>query len=258
MTTPILEKPQQIDGDPAADLFHQFHEAAADKIVVSREAPAGLAEQYRKLAATLYYGQAERSMKVVMVVSAIPGEGKTLTSTNLALTLSESYKRNVLLIDLDLRRPSLQTVFQVPNLFGMADYLSAETTPVLTPLRISEHLSLIPAGTPTQDPIAGLTSDRLRNFLREVSEMFDWVIIDTPPVALLPDAKLLGSMADAAVLVIGAGSTPYPLIQRAIVALGRNRIFGVVLNRVDARRAAGGYSYDSYYTYYGTRAGRKR
>ena len=99
------------------------HPSAVEKLVVTPSAPPRMVEQYRKLAATLYYAQAERGVKILMVTSAIPGEGKSLTTANLALTLSESYQRRVLLIDADLRRPSLHMIFQIPNMSGLGEGL---------------------------------------------------------------------------------------------------------------------------------------
>src|SRR2546430_15051118 len=94
--------------------------------------------------------------------------------------------------------------------------------------------------------LSGLTSNRMRRLVGEAAATFDWVIIDTPPVVLMPDANLLAAMADAAILVIGAGKTPYKLITRAVDTLGRGKIIGVVLNRVDRRNVAGGYTYGYY------------
>jgi len=96
--------------------------------------------------------------------------------------------------------------------------------------------------------MSGLTSGRMRRLIGEAAGTFDWVIIDTPPVVLLPDANLLAAMVDGAILVIGAGKTPHKLITRAVDALGRNKILGVVLNRVDRSHVAGGYGY-GYYSY---------
>ena len=93
-----------------------------------------------------------------------------------------------------------------------------------------------------------LTSERMRRLLTEASSAFDWVIVDTPPVGILTDAKLLVDMVDAALFVVRAGRTPADLVQRAMDSVGRNRIIGVVLNRVDPRRMPGGGGYyDSYY-----------
>jgi capsular exopolysaccharide synthesis family protein len=220
----------------------------AEKLVVTERPEQSTIEQYRKLAATLHHAQTERQLKVVMVSSAVSGDGKTLTSTNLALTLSESYRRRVLLIDADLRRPSVHEVFQVKNVTGLTDSLKAENDRRLPLIQASAYLSLLLAGRPDSDPMSGLTSGRMRRLIGEAAATFDWVIIDTPPVVLLPDANLLAAMVDAAILVIGAGKTPHKLIMRAIDALGRNRILGVVLNRVDPSCLAGGYGY-GYYSY---------
>ena len=223
------------------------------KLVVTPHAEQPTVEQYRKLAATLHHAQAERELKVVMVSSAVSGDGKTLTAVNLSLTLSESYRRRVLLIDADLRRPSVHTVFQVPNLSGLTDSLRAETERRLPLIQASSHLSLLLAGRPDSDPMSGLTSGRMRRLIAEAAATFDWVIIDTPPLALLPDANLLAAMVDTAILVIGAGKTPYRLITRAIEAVGRARILGVVLNRVDPTYATGGYGYGYGYGYFNQR-----
>ncbi len=239
----------QPEGEPAAAAAG-FGAAGsgAEKLVVTSRPEQSTVEQYRKLAATLHHAQVERSLKIVMVSSAVSGDGKTLTSTNLALTLSESYRRRVLLIDADLRRPSLHEMFQVKNVAGLTECLKAETDDRLPLIRASSYLSLLLAGRPDSDPMSGLTSERMHRLIEEAAATFDWVIIDTPPVVLLPDANLLAAMVDAAILVIGAGKTPYKLITRAIDALGREKILGVVLNRVDRSCLTGGYGY-GYYSY---------
>jgi capsular exopolysaccharide synthesis family protein len=233
--------------------------ALAEKLVVtSRMAPASV-EQYRKLAATLHHAQADREIRVVMVFSALAGEGKSLTATNVALTLSESYRRRVLLVDADLRRPSLHDVFQVPNISGLSDGLQSTTERKLSLLQVSPTLTLLPAGRPDPDPMGSLSSERMRRVLHEASTTFDWVIVDTPPVGLLPDAHLLAAMVDSAILVVQAGRTPHKDIQRAIETVGRDRILGVVLNRVEPHRHGRGYGYDYAYSYgYGARGGNDR
>lgn len=218
----------------------------AERLVTTDGLDFSTVEQYRKLAATLHHAQVERDLKVVMVSSAVSGDGKTLTSTNLALTLSESYHRRVLLIDADLRRPSVHRVFQLKNAGGLSECLTAEIERRLPLVQATPYLSLMLAGRPDSDPMSGLTSNRMRRLVGEAAATFDWVIIDTPPVVLMPDANLLAAMADAAILVIGAGKTPYKLITRAVDTLGRAKIIGVVLNRVDRRNVAGGYTYGYY------------
>jgi protein-tyrosine kinase len=204
-------------------------------------------EQYRRLAATLHHTQVANGLKVVMIASAVAGEGKTLTAANLALTFSESYRRTVLLIDGDLRRPSVHTVFKIDGAPGLSDGLMSVEHPKLPLHQVSERLSILPAGRPSSDPMAGLTSRRMRQLLDEARDAFDWIIIDTPPVGLMTDANLLSAMTDGTLLVVKAGSTPYVAVQRAAEAIGRDRLLGTVLNRATRGVHHGQKYYDYYY-----------
>ena len=208
----------------------------------------GCEEQYRQLAAALHHTALARGVRTVMVASAVPGEGKTLTAANLALTLSESYRRRVLLVDADLRRPMLHTLFGLQEQPGLNEALRSGA-PGLPAVPITERLSLVCGGHPEPDPMAVLASDGLRRGLRDAAHQFDWVLIDTPPLGLVPDAHLLGSAVDLAVLVVGAGTAPEAAVRKAAAALGRERIAGVVLNRVDRdvhEASYGGTGYGRY------------
>jgi protein-tyrosine kinase len=205
-----------------------------EKLVIGSRADPGLAQQYNRLAATLHHAQLESNVHTLMVTSAMENEGKTLTSTNLALTLSRSYERRVLLVDADLRRPSVHALLRLSNQVGLGDVLKRPGTAGRLPVRqILPSLWVMTAGPANPDPIAALVSDTMRQFLVDAAEQFDWVIVDTPPVASLPDGNLLASMIDTALLVINAGVTPYSLVSRAVEAIGRSRILGVALNRAD-------------------------
>jgi capsular exopolysaccharide synthesis family protein len=236
-------------GEPVvreSTLFERLDARLTEKIVVDHNMSPMSREQYRRLAAVLHDAHNTSGLRVVMVASAVAGEGKTLTASNLALTFSESYQKRVLLVDADLRRPSLHTVFRLDTAMGLGDgLLSAGETKMLV-RQVSPRLAVLPAGRPSSDPMAGLTSERMRRLLAEARESFDWVILDTPPVMLLPDAHLLASMVDGAVLVVRAGSTPHELVKRASEAIGRSRILGVVLNR-----AEGAGRHEDHYQYYG-------
>jgi capsular exopolysaccharide synthesis family protein len=188
-------------------------------------------EQYRRLAGHLVRAQEVQGTKVVMLASAASDEGKSVTAANLALTLSKSYRRNVLLIDADLRRPSLHEVFDVPNGGGLSELLARGRLARVAPVEVFPLLTLLPAGRPNPDPVGALTSPLMRRLIEEASSWFDWVIIDTPPLVPLPDAGLLAAMVDAVLLVIRAGSTRHETVLRAIRALGRERILGAILNR---------------------------
>ncbi len=226
-----------------------IHRDLLEKVVAGDGISASAVEQYRKLAAKLHYAQLERQVKSVMIISAVVAEGKTLTSMNLALTLSRSYKRRVLLIDADLRRPRLHEAFGVPGTFGLHEAVLGETPHKSVPVfDIGHGVWLLPAGRPTPDPMAVLTSGRMREVLAEAKRSYDWVIVDTAPLAMLSDAHVLRDAVDAAVLVISAGRTEYELVERAVAVLGREHIVGAVLNGVDPRDVPGDeYRYGGYY-----------
>jgi len=224
---PAALRPRQIT---ARSLMDQLVRRFAQKVVTDDNMMASSREQYRRLAATLHHAQASSGIKVIMIASAIQGEGKTLTATNLALTFSESYRRRVLLVDTDLRQPSLHHVFGVDNSAGLLENLTSADERPLPVRQISPQLAVLTAGQPSSDPMAGLTSARMRRLIQEAREAFDWVILDTSPVALLPDANLLASMVDGAIVVVRAQSTSYELVKRAIDAIGPTRTLGVVLN----------------------------
>ena len=216
-----------------------------DKIVLGDQADTGLVEQCRRVAAVLHHAQAERGIRSVMVGSAVAAEGKTLTATNLALTLSHSFDRRVLLMDADLRRPSVHEMFGLPNDRGLGDSLRALSGGRLPVHAVSRNLWVLTAGQPTSDPMGALVSDMMKQLLADAMEQFDWVIVDTPPVALIPDANLLAGMIDKALLVISASTTPYPLVKRAAAAIGAERILGVILNRDE--RGVLAHEYGHYY-----------
>jgi len=239
--------PRELVKQRATSLFEHMDIRLAQKIVVDQNMMAASREQYRRLAATLHHAQLSTGLKVVMISSAVAGEGKTLTASNLALTLSESYQRTVLLIDGDLRRPSLDTVFQLDGSMGLSEGLIAFEERKMPLHAVSPTLTILPAGNATSDPMAGLTSERMARLIAEAREAFEWVIIDTPPVGLLTDAKLLASMVDGTVLVVKADSTPYDLVQRAIQALGREKVLGAVLNRATTGSSRSHYGYYNYY-----------
>lgn len=213
--------------------------------------PGGVpVEQYRRLAAVLHEVQLQQGLKTLMLTSALPHEGKTLTIVNLALTLSESYARRVLIIDADLRWPSVHSVLGVDNSAGLSESLlrGGLDLPIR---RVLPGLSVLPAGRPGPTPLAALTSARMGALIDECAKQFDWVLLDTPPVGLMPDAQLLARLTRAVVLVIAAGATPAAAVKRAVEELGPDSIIGTVLNRVDEREIPEA----GYYVQYGVQPG---
>ena len=200
-------------------------------------------EQFRRASATLIEAQAAGNLKVLLVASASPGDGKTLTALNLALVLGRSYGRRVLLIDGDLRRPSLHRVVGVPNRSGLADALQAQADVRLEVTPITETVTLLPAGPADPDPLRSLSSARMKRVIHEAAQRFDWVIIDSAPVGVVADASVLATLTDGIVFVVRADHSQYPAVKKAMQTLGHERILGVILNGVSDNN----WDYNNYY-----------
>jgi Mrp family chromosome partitioning ATPase len=207
-------------------------------------APALRTEHYRPLSAALRNiqdrsvwtgapGAAERGLRTLFVTSAVPGEGKSLTVANLAVALAEPGDRTVLVIDAGFPAPSLHDVFGLPNGAGLSEFLaSAEGR--LTMREASPSVSVLTAGqAPPPKPGEG-TSRRFRALLGECASRFDWVLVDFPAVSQLPGANPLSDPLRAVLFVIRGGSTPFPVVDRALADIGRGCVVGTVLNAMEA------------------------
>ena len=244
---PIHEAPAPL---PKSRTRPARHIDAQARLVTGTSSTVSI-EQYRRLAATLHEAQVASQLKTVMITSALPSEGKTLTTVNLALTLSESYGRRVLVIDADLRGPSLHTALGVPNGRGLGEALRDNSE--LSFVHVSDGLTILPAGTPGPTPLGGLTSGRMAQILEDCASAFDWVLIDTPPIGVLPDAQVLARQVGAVLFVVDAGATPAAAVERAVAELGGSEaIFGFVLNRVEERRIPSA----NYYRHYRAASGK--
>jgi Mrp family chromosome partitioning ATPase len=150
-------------------------------------------------------------------------------------------------VDADLRRPRLHGIFGRPQAPGLTDVVAGTNGRQLPATAITPRLSLLTAGSPRHDPINTLSTDRMQRLLMEASSAYDWVVLDTSPVGMLPDAHLLSAIVDCVVLVVRSGAAPYPLVQRAAEAIGPDRIIGVVLNGVAAGQFTATYPDQGYY-----------
>lgn len=202
-------------------------------------------EQYARLAAVLREAAANRRLKVVVVSSAVPREGKTLTAVNLALTLGHLYGDRVLLMDADLRHSSVHRLFGMTPGLGLADVLESDAAD-LPLVEVSDYVTLLPAGIGHGSPAGAFASARMKGLLDDLAGAFDWIVIDTPPVGLLPDAEIIGRHADGFLLVVASGQTPYKLVRRAVDRMDRQRLLGVVLNQADPASIPASEYYSHY------------
>lgn len=189
-------------------------------------------EQYRQLAHTVRRLRSDSEGVALAITSALPEEGKTLTTLNLAASLAQSYRGRVLIVEADLRRPSIVSVLGLPpSREGLSDWLATPAENDWPVVALTPRLSLVPAGELAADPVTLLTSRRLASRLTAARSQFDWILVDTPPVGLLCDAGELSDSLKGFLLVVAASRTPYTAVQRAIATLGRDRILGLIFNR---------------------------
>ncbi len=212
-----------------------------------------IAEAYRALRTSILLSEAGKSAKVLMVTSALPQEGKTTTSVNLAIVLAQHGAR-VLLIEADMRRSGISEVFAFKSDLGLSTVLGQNTSvdSAIQSIPGVQNLSVLPAGPVPINPSEMLASTRMRELLISLGPKFDHIIIDTPPVLNVTDAVLLSALADSTVLVIRSGVTGKAALRRAHQVLSHvnARIMGVVLNAADSTEPDRYYYGNRYRDYY--------
>jgi capsular exopolysaccharide synthesis family protein len=218
-----------------------------DPVLVAALAPHSLAaEQYRALRTRIIQAENGRPIRVVMVTSPGKGDGKSVNAANLALTMAQQFQSRVLLLDADLRHPQAHRLLGVHDGPGLADVLmgGADIDEALVTVP-GQSLWLLPAGLPPGHPAELLGSSAMRRVVDTLRTRFDRIIVDTPPVAPLADVRILAPMTDGVVVVVRAGVTPRPAIERALAGFDRSRLLGVVLNAADGD-GPDGYGYAHY------------
>jgi capsular exopolysaccharide synthesis family protein len=204
-------------------------------------------ESFRTLRARLYQLRAVQPVKTVLVTSALPGEGKTFVTSNLAQSIIRQHERRALLIDADLRLPNLHTPLGAPSTPGLSDYLLGEVDELTILQRgPEENLFFIPGGKSVPNPSELLSNGRLERLLERLTPAFDWILMDSPPAIPVADASVLAKMCDGVLMVVRGGSTPYDLAQKACQEFQDRPLLGVVLNRTDSRSGYGSYYYQGY------------
>jgi capsular exopolysaccharide synthesis family protein len=210
---------------------------------------SSVVESYRMLRTAVLLSTAGAPPKTILVTSSQPGEGKTTTAVNTAISLSQ-LGASVLLIDADLRRPAVHKAFKIPQTRGISNYLSSHTPleNLIVKLPIP-NLSVLPCGPIPPNPAELISSDRMKDLLRLLGQQFDHILIDSPPLISVTDPVILSTMVDGSILVVQSGKSTRELVRRARRELGGvgAKVFGVVLNNVNIKRE--GYDDYDYYRY---------
>jgi protein-tyrosine kinase len=202
------------------------------------------AEKFRTLRSRLYQIASVQPLKRILVTSSTPAEGKTFVAANLAQSFIRQENRRVLLIDSDLRASRLHLHVGAPDTPGLSDYLRGDADEYqVTQVEQDGNLCLIPGGSEVSNPSELLHSDRMRQLLERMSQIFDWIILDSPPALAVHDASILADMCDGVLFVVRAGSTDFELATKASSEFREKNLLGVVLNRVDKGDSYGGYYY---------------
>ena len=216
-----------------------------DVRLVAAHAPQSLAaEQYRSLRTRVNNAENGRALRAVLITSPNKGDGKSLTAANLALTMAQEFQQRVLLIDADLRRSSIHRLFGITDSPGLSDILMGGAGIDDALVTVPEHrLTILPSGGTPAHPAELLGSAAMRRVLDTLRTRFDRILIDMPPVAPLADVAIASSMADGILMIVRAGVTPRPAIERALSGLDMSKVLGLVLNDAGDTAAAYGYGY---------------
>jgi len=213
--------------------------------IVEKEPKSIAAESYRTLRTNIQYSSFDKEYKVIMITSSEPGEGKSTTAGNLALCLAQGEKK-VILVDCDLRKPSLHKKFKISNIVGLSDVMIGKEELVTAMHRYNNNLVILTSGKIPPNPSEMLSSKAMTTLLDALKKNFDYIILDTPPVQAVTDSQILATKADGAILVVRAERTKKDSVQNAISLLKKvnANIIGTVLNGLDNSR-------NKYYYYYG-------
>ena len=216
-------------------------------LIVQNNPKSIISEQYRTIRSNINFSMVDEQFKTIMITSSLPGEGKSTTSANVATVFTQAGKQ-VLIIDADMRKPTVHYTFKLKNAYGLSDVLTrqCELEQAIQSTEIT-GLSVLSSGPIPPNPAELLQSNQMSQLLEELKGKFDLIIFDTPPVMAVTDSQILANKCDATILVVNCGVTKKEIAVKAKEQLANSKgnIIGVVLNN---------YKLDKdhyYYQYYG-------
>jgi capsular exopolysaccharide synthesis family protein len=219
-------------------------------LITAANPKSPISETYRALRTNIDFSSIDKQLQVIMITSAGPGEGKSTTAANLAVSYAQS-DRKVLLVDADLRKPTEHHFFQLSNRFGLSSYISQQTSlkDVIQDTNVP-NLFAITSGPIPPNPAEMMASKRMSDLLEQLRQQFDVILIDTPPVLAVTDAQIVASKSDGVIMVIDYGKVKRDIAAKAKKALEHvnARILGVAMNNVKRKSGDG-----TYYYYYGNK-----
>jgi capsular exopolysaccharide synthesis family protein len=221
------------------------------ELLLSADLRSPLAEAYRQLRTSVLLSTAGRAPKSLLVTSSLPGEGKTTTAVNTAISLAQTGAR-VVIIDADMRRPRLHSIFKIGNNQGLSTILSREMAEAEIISTITQHeasgLNLLTSGPIPPNPAELIGSEQMKRLITKLESTFTHIVVDSPPIGSFTDGVLISSMVDGVLLVVHGGRSSRQVVRRArqlLLDVGA-KIFGVVLNNVN-QHSQDYYYYQQYY-----------
>lgn len=230
----------------------ETEERNRSELLIYADSRSSLAEAYRQLRTSILLSSAGHPPKSLLITSSLPSEGKTTTATNTAISLAQTGAR-VLIIDADMRKPSVHTVFNIENGEGLSSVLSSEMNEadILSVIKGDERtrVSIMTSGPIPPNPAELIGSEQMTKLLNLFQKHFDHVVVDSPPISSFTDGVLIASIVDGVILVVHAGRSSKQVVRRSrqLVQDVGAKIFGVVLNKVTMSSQENYYYYQSYY-----------
>lgn len=259
-TVSVMERRES--SSPKRDQFDSVHATVEkerspynlnfDKNLIVLHRPQSFeAEQFKLLKTNILFPSDGKPARLIMVTSATPGEGKSFVAANLAISIAQNIDEHVLLMDCDLRLPTVNRLFGLGEREGLSEFLTGrQKLPELFCKTGINKLTILPAGRPPNNPSELLASEQMSNLIMEVRERYSdrYIIMDTAPPKLTAESSVLARKADGILVIVNAGKTKKELVAELAEKLGKEKIIGVVLNRSDIG-ASSYYGYGGYGKY---------
>lgn len=250
-TVEEIENEQPILSPDSALIDHR--QGWDNRLLMTVDNYEGVAESFRRLRAQILHPAEGKPARSVMITSAVAGEGKSFVCANLGVVMAREVERYALMVDCDLRRPSLASFFGVHNSRGLVDHLrDGKDLSRLLHKTGMDRLSLLPAGMPPANPSELLASDRMKEMVKEVCGRYDdrFILFDTPPGQDASETAVLAQQVDKVVLVVRWGQAGREQVRRFVEAVGREKMLGVVFNAFEMTALDTRLRGEGYYNYY--------
>ena len=260
----LIKKPSKIAVDKRPEIQDLsfsgpeifYDSSKIDKNLITLSEPQSFeAEQFRMLRTNLLFPASGEPPRSIMVTSAVPSEGKSFVAANLAISIAQSIQEHVLLIDCDIRLPSIHKQFGFGNVPGLSECLSNGTPLSSFILKTKvDKLSIVPGGKSPHNPSELLSSQQMSKLLKETRDRYSdrYIVIDSPPPKLTAETNAISRQVDGIILVVEYGSTPRQMVSDLIEKMGKEKILGIILNKLDVRFSSyyGMGKYSKYSKYY--------